>query len=69
LCNYPLQRLTLLLGTGCIAALEAEKFLVEEASEKDTPDADKDVKKGANGDAPEYKQNPLLTEGHRDEKI
>ncbi|CAD6582579.1 MAG: thioredoxin-disulfide reductase [Alectoria sarmentosa] len=51
-------------GSGCIAALEAEKFLAE------TEDEDPDKKGGANGEpqaekpmndeAPEYRSNPLL---------
>nr|OQO31161.1 Thioredoxin reductase [Rachicladosporium sp. CCFEE 5018] len=49
-------------GTGCMAALEAEKWLLEQ-SDEDTADADHDVRKGsdkANGDVPEYRSNPLL---------
>lgn len=44
-----------------MAALEAEKWLAE--NEDETPngvEADNEVKKGANGDAPEYRSNPLL---------
>jgi len=49
-------------GSGCIAALEAEKYLAE--LEDDQPDIEKntEVKKGeVNGDkVPEYRSNPLL---------
>ncbi|RDW82647.1 hypothetical protein BP6252_03759 [Coleophoma cylindrospora] len=43
-------------GSGCIAALEAEKFISEQEDEEN----DLDAEKGANADAPEYKSNPLL---------
>ena len=53
-------------GSGCIAALEAEKFLAEQ-DDTDVPDgiegesqAEKPLQNG--GDAPEYKGNPLLSE-------
>ena len=49
-------------GSGCIAALEAEKFLAEE--EDDVVDGvegeNQAVKSGENGEAPEYRSNPLL---------
>lgn len=52
-------------GSGCIAALEAEKYLAE--SESESPESqiekDKDVRKGdLNGaeNVPEYRSNPLL---------
>ncbi|GAB7354088.1 hypothetical protein MBLNU459_g4658t1 [Dothideomycetes sp. NU459] len=49
-------------GTGCIAALEAEKFLAEQdPSVGNELETVSEVKKGqTNGDAPEYKSNPLL---------
>lgn len=50
-------------GTGCQAALEAEKWLAEQESDETGPELDNDVKKGnpqANGDVPEYRSNPLL---------
>lgn len=52
-------------GSGCIAALEAEKFLAEEEGEGVTNgiegenQAEKGEKNG-NGAAPEYRSNPLL---------
>lgn len=51
-------------GTGCAAALEAEKFLAEQETDGETvPDQDSEIKKGkpdANGEVPEYRSNPLL---------
>ena len=50
-------------GSGCIAALEAEKFLAEHEDGPSGPEQDKDVKKGdLNGaeNVPEYRSNPLL---------
>jgi thioredoxin reductase (NADPH) len=50
-------------GSGCMAALEAEKWLAEQEVVEGGPDADNEVKKGkpqANGDVPEYRSNPLL---------
>ena len=55
--------LTYIVGSGCMAALEAEKWLAEQEVVEDGPEADKEVKKGkptANGDVPEYRSNPLL---------
>jgi len=50
-------------GTGCIAALEAEKFLAEQ-DDNDVAngiEGEKQAKKPQqNGDAPEYRSNPLL---------
>ncbi|KAF2772055.1 thioredoxin reductase [Teratosphaeria nubilosa] len=52
-------------GTGCQAALEAEKFLAEQ-EDVNVPngiEGETDVRKGrpeTNGDVPEYRQNPLL---------
>ncbi|KAH7060574.1 hypothetical protein B0J12DRAFT_782627 [Macrophomina phaseolina] len=49
-------------GSGCIAALEAEKFLVENDEEVENKlEADNEVKKSqANGVVPEYRSNPTL---------
>ena len=52
-------------GSGCIAALEAEKYLAEKEDEGEPAANGGEVKKGevnGNGAAevPEYKQNPLL---------
>ncbi|KAF4309595.1 Pyridine nucleotide-disulfide oxidoreductase class-2 [Botryosphaeria dothidea] len=49
-------------GSGCIAALEAEKFLVESEEEPENKlEADNEVKKSqANGVVPEYRSNPTL---------
>ena len=52
------------IGTGCMAALEAEKWLAEQDGETE-PDDSTEVKKGepaANGKVkvPEYRSNPLL---------
>jgi len=52
-------------GSGCIAALEAEKYIAEHEGPDETtnPEQDKEVKKGdLNGaeNAPEYRSNPLL---------
>lgn len=62
-------------GSGCIAALEAEKFLAEGAEDKEPPAAikidksaiqpaaqetDIGVRKDPSGAVPEYKTNPLL---------
>ena len=52
-------------GTGCIAALEAEKWLAEQESPdgETGPEQDSEIRKGkpqTNGDVPEYRSNPLL---------
>ncbi|KAI4730962.1 thioredoxin reductase [Aureobasidium sp. EXF-10728] len=53
--------LTIELGSGCIAALEAEKFLAENDAEVEKSIEDQEVKKSqTDSDVPEYKQNPLL---------
>ena len=57
--------LTIITGSGCMAALEAEKWLAENDAidVEDGPEANAEVKKGkpqANGDVPEYRPNPLL---------
>jgi len=48
-------------GSGCIAALEAEKWLAEREDEdvKGGLEGEREVKKGT-GEAPEYRSNPLL---------
>lgn len=43
-------------GTGCVAALEAEKWLAEQEVAGD----DTEARKPENGAAPEYRQNPQL---------
>lgn len=50
------------LGSGCIAALEAEKFLVEhDSTVENGVEEDGEVKKSqASSAVPEYKSNPLL---------
>ena len=48
------------IGSGCIAALEAEKFLAEQ-EDAEGLDNEKEVKKGeGNAEALEYRSNPLL---------
>ncbi|MDI1488370.1 MAG: thioredoxin-disulfide reductase [Ramalina farinacea] len=50
-------------GSGCIAALEAEKFLAEQEDEDVQGGVEGDnqaAKPVQNGDAPEYRSNPLL---------
>lgn len=52
-------------GSGCIAALEAEKYLaeLEGPDETTSPEQDSEVKKGnldGADNAPEYRSNPLL---------
>ena len=49
-------------GSGCIAALEAEKYLADLEDEQPDLEKDKEVKKGEiNGEnVPEYRSNPLL---------
>ena len=51
-------------GTGCVAALEAEKWLAERDTDvEDGPEADQEARKPrpeVNGQAPEYRGNPLL---------
>jgi thioredoxin reductase (NADPH) len=59
--STPWPSLTIELGSGCIAALEAEKFLAENEPDVEKSIEDQEVKKGQTGsDVPEYKQNPLL---------
>lgn len=49
-------------GSGCVAALEAEKFLAEREDEdvQGGLEGEKQAAKPANGEAPEYRGNPLL---------
>jgi len=51
-------------GSGCIAALEAEKFLAERDDVEGVRDGiegeNRARKPGENGEAPEYRSNPLL---------
>ncbi|KAI9656032.1 MAG: thioredoxin-disulfide reductase [Bathelium mastoideum] len=49
-------------GSGCIAALEAEKWLAEQDSEVEIPlETENQVEKSqTNGIVPEYRSNPLL---------
>ena len=52
-----------LTGSGCIAALEAEKFLAEKEDEDvaNGIEGENQAKKPqGNGEAPEYRSNPLL---------
>ena len=51
------------LGSGCIAALEAEKYLAEREDTNVTDGIEGEnqaEKPELNGEAPEYKSNPLL---------
>jgi hypothetical protein len=48
-------------GSGCIAALEAEKFLAEHEDDvQDGLEGEKGAEKGNNVVVPEYRSNPLL---------
>jgi thioredoxin reductase (NADPH) len=49
-------------GSGCVAALEAEKYLTElEDNEEDLSKSEPTAKKGEDSaNVPEYRQNPLL---------
>jgi hypothetical protein len=49
------------VGSGCIAALEAEKFLAEHEDDvQDGLEGEKGAEKGNNVVVPEYRSNPLL---------
>lgn len=50
------------IGSGCIAALEAEKFLAEADAAVANPleTENEATKSESNGGAPEYRSNPLL---------
>ncbi len=54
--------LTVWQGSGCVAALEAEKFLAEEEAgvENDLELENQAAKSQVNGVVPEYRSNPLL---------
>lgn len=53
-------KIDVVIGSGCIAALEAEKFLAEQEDAAGLEN-EKDAKKGEdNAEAPEYRSNPLL---------
>jgi thioredoxin reductase (NADPH) len=56
--------LTISLGSGCIAALEAEKWLGEQESggDDETPleNENQAEKSQTNSAVPEYRSNPLL---------
>jgi thioredoxin reductase (NADPH) len=48
-------------GSGCIAALEAEKFLAEAEDVPTTLETENEAKTSqTNGAVPEYRSNPLL---------
>jgi thioredoxin reductase (NADPH) len=49
-----------LIGSGCVAALEAEKYLAELEDEGNDLEKEKTAKKGNNVVVPEYRGNPLL---------
>jgi hypothetical protein len=52
--------LTILLGSGCIAALEAEKYLAELEDGENDLEKEKTARKSSNVVVPEYRGNPLL---------
>jgi thioredoxin reductase (NADPH) len=54
--------LTCILGSGCIAALEAEKWLAEQDDNvKNELETENQAEKSqTNGVVPEYRSNPLL---------
>ncbi len=48
-------------GSGCIAALEAERYLAEQEGVENLLEKENEAKKGEmNGNLPEYRSNPLL---------
>jgi thioredoxin reductase (NADPH) len=47
-------------GSGCIAALEAEKWLAEREDGNDLENENQAEKSQSNGVVPEYRSNPLL---------
>jgi thioredoxin reductase (NADPH) len=54
--------LTVITGSGCIAALEAEKWLAEQDETPESPLEGKKVveKSQKNNIVPQYRSNPLL---------
>lgn len=50
------------IGSGCIAALEAEKYLaeLEDVPVTNGVEGDSEVTKPTSSEAPEYRSNPLL---------
>jgi len=48
------------IGSGCIAALEAEKYLAEQEDLENDLEKEKQAEKGNNVVVPEYRSNPLL---------
>ena len=49
-----------MVGSGCIAALEAEKYLAELEDGENDLEKEKTAQKGNNVLVPEYRGNPLL---------
>ena len=47
-------------GSGCVAALEAEKFLAELEDVENDLEAETEAEKGNSVVVPEYRGNPLL---------
>jgi len=54
------SRTDVLAGSGCVAALEAEKFLAEQEDVENELETEKEVRKSSNVTVPEYHSNPLL---------
>lgn len=53
--------LTKKIGSGCIAALEAEKFIAEQDADVENDlEEEKGAEKSSNVVVPEYRTNPLL---------
>jgi thioredoxin reductase (NADPH) len=48
------------IGSGCVAALEAEKWLAEQNDGNDLENENQAEKSQSNGVVPEYRSNPLL---------
>lgn len=47
-------------GSGCVAALEAEKFLADQEEGNSLENENEAEKSQTNGVVPEYRSNPLL---------